>query len=296
MARTRAAKKVRAGEYAPTTANDWLAVLRVITKAAAKTYRFPNPAADVNDFDTSTWHPYSAEQPNSLLVAETPLFIAKMRELYPQFFAMVALGFATGLRPSTLRPLRRAGATPDINWETGVLQVRRSNTIGEETMESTKTGRHEVLALPPELVNMLKWHVNTQLETEAQLESELLFPSVTGGFRARSALDKPFADVTKALMLKKNITPRAMRRTFQDLARAAEIRDVVTRAVSGHATEAMQRHYSTVPQAEVREAIGRVVSLLDFKQAREGVVSANEAPSGGQDGGHDADTKKAGEA
>ena len=77
--------------------------------------------------------------------------------------------------------------------------------------------------------------------------------------------------MTKALNLKKDITPRAMRRTFQDLARAAEVRDVVTRAVSGHATEAMQRHYSTVPQAEVREAIGRVVSLLDFKLARGGV-------------------------
>jgi hypothetical protein len=37
-----------------------------------------------------------------------------------------------------------------------------------------------------------------------------------------------------------------MRRTFQDLARAAEVRDIVTRSASGHSTEAMQRHYSTV--------------------------------------------------
>lgn len=71
-------------------------------------------------------------------------------------------------------------------------------------------------------------------------ESALLFPSDTGGFRSASCLDKPFEEVVTSLKLKKHITPRAMRRTFQDLARAAEVKDVVTRAVSGHATEAMQ--------------------------------------------------------
>jgi hypothetical protein len=30
---------------------------------------------------------------------------------------------------------------------------------------------------------------------------------------------------------------RAMRRTYQDLARAAEMKDLMTRAISGHATE-----------------------------------------------------------
>ena len=35
-------------------------------------------------------------------------------------------------------------------------------------------------------------------------------------------------------MLTKGITPRSMRRTFQDLARAALVNDFVTRAVAGH--------------------------------------------------------------
>ena len=46
-----------------------------------------------------------------------------------------------------------------------------------------------------------------------------------------SALDKPFAKVAAVMKLKKHITPKAMRRTFQDLARAAQVNDVVTRAV-----------------------------------------------------------------
>ena len=60
-------------------------------------------------------------------------------------------------------------------------------------------------------------------------ESDLLFPSETGGFRSASCLDKPFEEVVTALKLKRRITPRAMRRTFQDLAPAAEVKDVVKR-------------------------------------------------------------------
>ena len=61
-----------------------------------------------------------------------------------------------------------------------------------------------------------------------------------------------------------------MRRTFQDLARAAEVKDVVTRAISGHATEAMQRHYSTVNADEMRTSIAKVVSIAGFREALEG--------------------------
>lgn len=63
----------------------------------------------------------------------------------------------------------------------------------------------------------------------------------TGGFRARWALDKPFRMVARATGLEKRVAPRAMRRTFRDLARAAEVNDLVTRAIDGHATESMQK-------------------------------------------------------
>jgi hypothetical protein len=84
---------------------------------------------------------------------------------------------------------------------------------------------------------------------------------------------KLFVEVAKAIGLKEHISPRAMRRTFQDLARAAEIRDLVTRAVSGHATEDMHRHYSTVQTDEIREQHGDDLPLLASsgrRPAREG--------------------------
>jgi hypothetical protein len=58
------------------------------------------------------------------------------------------------------------------------------------------------------------------------------------------------APVAAAIQLGKPVTPRGMRRTYQDLARAAEMKDLVTRAISGHATEQMQQHYSTVDQTD----------------------------------------------
>jgi hypothetical protein len=41
---------------------------------------------------------------------------------------MTYLVLATGLRPSSLRPLRRCGKEGDVLWETGFLLVRRSQS------------------------------------------------------------------------------------------------------------------------------------------------------------------------
>jgi hypothetical protein len=153
---------------------------------------------------------------------------------------MVAVGLATGMRPSSLRPLRRKGATPDVLWDRNVEQ------------------------LPPGKMR----------------DSELLFPPDIGGFRSASCLDKPFADVSKHIAMKKHLTPRAMRRAFQDLARAAEVKDVVTRAVSGHATEEMQRHCSTVNQLEIRNGLAKVISLGGFSKAME--QGSTEEAGGGR--------------
>src|SRR5207248_6840960 len=167
----------------------------------------------------------------------------------------------TGLRPSSLRPLRRDGQNADIKWDDGILLIRRSQTLGKEVMETTKTDLHQRLTLPPELLDVLRWHVDEQLLHTPMRMSDLLFPSVHGGYRARSVLDKPFDEVSKAIGLSFNFTPRGMRRTYQDLARAAGIHDAVTRAISGHATPAMQLHYSTARGGEVKQALAKVAKI-----------------------------------
>ena len=130
-------------------------------------------------------------------------------------------------------------------------------------MIGTKTGGDDEISVPPELMDVLRWHVETQLRPGPQRESELLFPSEVSGYRSPSSLDKPFAAVAKAIELKKHITPRAMRRSFQDLCRTAEVKDVVARSICGHATEAMQVRYSSVSQQEQKEGLARVIRLMD---------------------------------
>ncbi len=190
--------------------------------------------------------------------------------MFPQHFAMTALAIVTGLRPSSLRPLRRSGPSADIKWDAKKLLVRRSHTRSERVMERTKVkGLRQTIHLPDDLVEILRWHVDTQLETPEQKESDLLFPSVDGTFRTPSVLNKPFALVAAEIGLEKKFTQRGCRRTFNDLARDAAVAGIVTRSISGHLTEAMQEHYSTVAPNEQREALARVFDLAGVRRAKE---------------------------
>jgi integrase len=288
--RVRMAEKIQDGTYSPHTVNTWLNVMRVILKAAVMQLELArNPMDGIKNFDTSE-HVYTEEEPNSLTVQEMPAFLSKMRALCPQHFAFVCLGFFLGHRPSTLRPLRRSGPTPDVLLDEGILLVRQSHTEGDEVMATTKTKIRQRITLPPILVDILRWHLDTQLTTDAMRQSELLFPAEDGGFRSRSALKKPFVAVAAAIGLKKHVSPKAMRRTFQDLARAAEVKDIVTRAISGHATETMQHHYSTVAAEEKKLAIAKVIELSGVR----GALAGGHSGRGGMHGGmHDPENKKA---
>lgn len=242
----------------PVTVNTRLRVLLTILRAAVTEYELGrDPTRGVKPLPTP--HPYTDEEPNAMTEAEAAAFMAAARRLHPELHAFIALGLATGRRPSELRPLRRRGDSPDILWSEGVVLIRRSATRGV-VMETTKTGRHVRVPLPPDLVALLRAHADG-LRGAAKL-SELLFPGPDGRMLPEHTLRQPFFAIAKAAGIRKTITPRAMRRTFQDLCRTAEVHDVVTRAISGHATETMQAHYSTASDDEVRGAVSRVAAAL----------------------------------
>jgi hypothetical protein len=92
-------------------------------------------------------------------------------------------------------------------------------------------------------------------------------------------LKKAFAEVGRLIGLKKKFTPRGMRRTFNDLARAAKVESLVTKSISGHLTDHMKDHYSTVSPVEQRESIGRVLDLVKG-EAKPDVAPASGAPGG----------------
>ena len=109
------ASRIQAGEVSPHTANGWWSVLRATINAAVAEHELDrNPVAKVEPFDTSEHPAHTREDPNSLTPEEFGAFVTKLRELFPQHHAMALLGFVTGLRPSSLRPLRRHGEHAEI--------------------------------------------------------------------------------------------------------------------------------------------------------------------------------------
>jgi integrase len=149
--------------------------------------------------------------------------------------------------------------------------------MGEEVMNTTKTKRKQRTHVPADLMDVIRWHVETQLITPEMQESDLLFPAINAKFRAPTVLNKPFGEVSAEIGLGKRFTQKGMRRTFQDLARGAGLREEVQRRICGHITTAMTERYSTVAQVEQREGIGKVLALM---------TSSTEAqPVGGAPGG-----------
>jgi hypothetical protein len=116
-------------------------------------------------------------------------------------------------------------------------------------------------------MEVLEQHANALPEGRAS-KSDLLFPSKTGGYQASSCLAKPIVAIAEAAKITKHLSPYFMRRTFQDLCRAAHVHDFVARAISGHATVEMQQLYSSVDGSEVRSGLAKVISLAGFRQAR----------------------------
>lgn len=176
------AAKIRTGKMAPATANTIIGVLRQITDEAIGDFDIRDPMRGVDPFDTREHNTYTEEEPNSLPPDAVPTFPGKMLEMHPQHYGFTFLGFTTGLRPSSLRPLRREGPHADLRWKESLPLVRRSQTIGDEVMEPPKTDQHQRLLLPRELLDVLRCHVDEQLLHAQMRLSDLLFPSVRGRF------------------------------------------------------------------------------------------------------------------
>jgi integrase len=250
-----------------------------------------DPCADVEDISTKGHRTYTFEHPNSLCVNELSLFFETAWEKFPQHFAVIVLGSVTGLRPSSLYALRRCGENADVKWDQGLILVRRSRGINGRVMEMTKTNHDQVIKLPGFVMSVLQWHVDKQLITRAMERSELLFPSEVGGFRSNSALTKPFREIAQTVGTKKRISPKSMRRSFQDAMREAQVANVVVRSISGHLTEQMQQRYSTALGHEQELAIARIVDITRVQQR---VTGGNGSPMDSKMDSIDGQHEKAG--
>src|SRR6185436_11010324 len=94
------------------------------------------------------------------------------------------------------------------------------------------------------------------------IEAGWMFPSTEGTLRTPNSLDRAWARCKQIAGITKRFTVHGLRYTFTDLVRRANVDAVVRRALTGHVTEEMQRHYSTVGLDEKRAAIAGVLRLV----------------------------------
>lgn len=172
--------------------------------------------------------------------------------------AMLLLGFSTGLRFSELSAL----TWDDVNLSEGFVHVRRSQVYGH--IDETKSpSSNRVVPLLPALVDALREHQAWQKRNCVRgLERGILFPSKAGTYRTAGMLRKPLRRCAVAAELPVTmLSSHVMRRTFNNLARTVADR-IVLQSMTGHSTEAMSAHYSTVSLAEKKAAQQQALGLL----------------------------------
>jgi len=271
--------------FSPHTVRGWWTAFRAVMTYWAQTFGKIDPANGIDCISLDGHVTYSLEEPNSLaVIGEVAAFMAATRRIAPDHEARFALGILTSRRPCELRPLRRKGPNADINWQTGVIQIRRSQTLGEP-MQGTKTKETFSIGLPPALLAVLKAHAD-KLDRDGD-QTELLFPGARGAaYESDQVLTKVLPEICKAAGIGKELTAYFMRRTFHDLMRRAGISDLLVKSMGGHSIapipgvtnrKTLAMVYSTIRPSEQAEAIEAMAKLCGMFEATDPSGSAGVA-------------------
>ena len=275
-------KKKERRTYSRNSIGVWFRVFRTMTRDAMVALDLPrDPTLRVSLPEPPVDH----AEPNSLTPEQLAAFLEAMRTHYPQHYALVATLAYTGLRFCHASALR----WEDWDEQAGVLRVVRKHFRGEIGPVSRKKQAPREYPVEPELADILRAHRALLLHAAAKeaakraakranganetnetndtnetkgLDAGWMFPSAEGTLRTPNSLDRAWAKCLEHAEITKRFTVHGLRYTFTDLVRRANVDAVVRRALTGHVTEEMQRHYSTVGLDEKRAAIAGVLRLV----------------------------------
>jgi integrase len=255
----------------------WFRVFRTMTRDAMVALDLPrDPTLRVSLPEVSA----DESESNSLTPEQLVAFLEAMRSHYPQHYALVATLAYTGLRFCHASALR----WEDWDEQAGVLRVVRKHFRGTVGPVSRKKRAPKEYPVEPELAQILRDHRERLQHAEAKgIEEGWMFPSAEGTLRTPNSLDRAWAKCLEHAGITKRFTVHGLRYTFTDLVRRANVDAVVRRALTGHVTEQMQRHYSTVGLDEKRAAIAGVLRLVQVERTRgvEGEIANGGGTSGG---------------
>lgn len=256
--------------YNPVSVHCWFRVFRTMTRDAMEPLRLerdPTLRVSFPCFDESVV--------SKAITAETlAKFLDAMHEGFPQHYALtVALAY-TGMRFCHVSALKWS----DWNENRQMMTVSRRQVRGEVAPVSRKKRAPQEYPVQPELAEVLRWHRHRMLRTQAPgLEKGWMFPSSAGTLRTPSSLQKAWKHCIGAAGIEKRFTVHGLRYTFNDLVRRANVDPIVRRALLGHVTEEMQRHYSNVGLDEKRAAVAGVIGLVPTSPTSGGTFGGTSA-------------------
>lgn len=233
--------------YAASTVNSWLRALRTMYVDACRLRGLTfNPATAVRSLVES----HDLEDTNSLPADQLTAVLLELRKGDPAL-AMAAWTQAwTGMRWGEVSALKWS----DLDEERRILLVRRKAQKGK-LVPSTKTKRRRRTGVPEALLEgLLAYRAGLEKDSHPGLESGLMFPSSVG----KPIWSSRISDALRAACARAGITQRftsqGFRRSMTDLLREAAVDPVVAKAITGHSTDRMREHYSTVRAADLRAA------------------------------------------
>ena len=196
-----------------------------------------------------------------------------MRERYTHHFALTATLAFTGLRFCHASALKWS----DWDEQAATLQIVRKQVNRRVGPVTRKKRAPRTVPVEPDLAAILRTHRQQMLATQPPgLAEGWMFPSRAGTLRAPSSLTKAWQRCLQTAGIERRFTPHGLRYTFTDLIRRANVDAVVRRALTGHVTEAMQQHYSTVGLDEKRSAVASVHRLVPLSGEGGSVASPQQ--------------------
>jgi integrase len=241
--------------YRAATIRGWFRVLRTMTRDAMDPLELPRDPTLRVTFPEDE----EREEPNALSPQALGEFLRTTSRLFPDHFALVVTPAFTGLRFCHASGLR----CEDIDEEKGVIRICRKNLRGRVGHVSRKKQAPKQYPLHPELAEVLRAHRKRLLESQAPgFDSGWVFPSRTGTLRTPGGLWKAWRECLKASGITERFTIHGLRRTFNDLTPRAGVDGIVIRSLTGHVTERMRDHYSSVGIDEKHMAVASVHRLV----------------------------------
>jgi len=246
------------GGYSVRSVHGWYRTLRTMMTDAMYQLDLPrDPTARVSFPEA----PEPTDE-NSITVQQLGRLLEAFKLEAPQHYGIVAVLAYTGLRFTHASALR----WEDVDFERGIINVQRRQFRGEVGSITRRKRAPRRYPLAPELAEILRWQRSELMRTQARgFADGWMFPSTTGGLRASSSVRKSWKVCCEMAGIEGRFTPHGLRRTFNDLARRAGVDAVITKSLTGHVTDRMREHYSTVRLDEKRKAIGGIVRLIQGK-------------------------------